>query len=111
MRQGNSSFKNTEIVPVVYPENRQRNANLRIITFRTFDNLIKRCKQKAQPFFYDGFSVASGNADDWKIIQSALIIGKILQGCFSVFNQKKNTVFRQFFRQFFYHKITYILFE
>jgi len=45
----------------------ERNTDLGIITAWTSDDTMIRSKQLVQPFFYDGFAIATRNADHRQI--------------------------------------------
>ena len=64
-------------------------ANLRIITPGTAYNLKTVFQQLVQPFFYDGFTIASGNAHNRQVKLPAMKDGERLQGPQAVLHQNK----------------------
>ena len=76
--QGNAGLENAQIVSFVNPDYGKRNTYLRVVAFRTSDDVVFRTQQKIQPFFYDGFSVTSRDSYDGKVKLFSVISGKLL---------------------------------
>ena len=59
----NSDFKDSQLVFLIDLQQRDRKPNLRVETFGRFHRRKFIPKTLIKPFFYDGFAVASCNAD------------------------------------------------
>ena len=78
---------------------------MRIITFRISNNQMIWTQQEIQPFFYDGFSVASGNSHKWKIELFSIANRSLLQRFQRIFNDNEIRFFVYMFWNIFDYKI------
>ncbi len=77
---GNTRLENGEFMGLVQRPYAERHADLRIIALGTARDMVFIFQQLVKPFFYDGLSVAAGDADNRDGEPAAMMGGQLLQG-------------------------------
>ena len=88
--QRNAGFKNSQVMFRAHLPYRKWHPDLRIVTFRTADDLVIGIEQLKQPLLHDRFPVAAGNANHRNIELPAMKGSQLLQCDQSIFDQNKD---------------------
>ena len=106
---GNTGFENTQLMFWFDSPHRNGYAKLRVVTFWTTNNIIIGFEQLVQPFFYDGFTVTTRDANNRQLKLFAMPGAELLQSVHRIINSNEPRigVLINVFGCFAHHEATY----